>query len=298
MGDNHILAISRGTQHSSTHQSNDAAMFGMVCDGLRERGYQVEVISEDDLATHLESTTPRQIISMAQRPENTALLARLESEGTTIINSFESTLNTYRLFLALRLADEDRFARTRVLSSLVEEDVEEFEEEAFELIREALGEKFWLKRGDIHAAHPDDVLLVRNQDEFKDGLEGLRSRSVNSAIVQKHCEGDVVKFYGIADRRFFHAQYFDSGVPIEFSTEDLAGESERIAQVLGLTIYGGDAVLDPEGNFTFIDFNSWPSFGDVRDRAVPLMIETIVDQFREHQGKPNATEPIGGTEQG
>ncbi len=282
MEDDVILAIARRTQHSDKHQSNDAIMFGMTCDQLRERGYHVELIDEDRLASFLADHRPTRIISMAQRPENTALLARIESDGGVIVNSFESILNTYRVFLALRLAEEPAFAGTYILSSLVEEDLEDFEGEAYAMIGKTLGESFWLKRGDVHAAHPDDVTFVASGGEFEAALENFRSRDVTSAVVQEHIEGEVVKFYAVSDRRFFHAQYFESEEPVGFDTTELQSEADRIARMLGLSIYGGDAVIGADGRITFIDFNAWPSFGTVRDRAVPQIVEAIIGSFAPH----------------
>lgn len=279
MSDEMILAIRRSTQHSATHKSNDALMFDLACNQLRGRGFDVEVIEEDQLATYLDSASPRYVISMAQRPENTALLTRVESAGGIIVNSFESILNTYRVFLALRLSDEKLFAQTRILTSLVEAELEDFEEAAYAMLSKTLGEPFWLKRGDVHAAHPDDVLLVQNREEFSQSLTNFRSRSVETAIVQEHLPGRVVKFYAISGGRFFHTQDFLTGEPLQVSGGEFQQEADRIASILGLTIYGGDAVFTESGQFRFIDFNAWPSFGTVRDQAVPVMVDAILEAF-------------------
>ena len=276
---NSVLAITRGTQHSQKHVSNDGKMFAMVCDRLRDHGYELEVIDEDDLASVLESSKPERIISMAQRPENTALLAKLESDGVPIVNSFSSVLNTYRVFMALRLAEEPAFAKTRILSSLIEEDLEDFEKNAWEMIRKTLGKPFWLKRGDMHATDPGDVLLIHSAEEFADALGNFRSRSVETAIVQEHVDGEVIKFYGVADGRFFHAQHFTTEKPFEGDQREMQQQADAMAEQLGLTIYGGDLVIGNDGALLFIDMNAWPSFGTVREEGVPKMVEAIIDRF-------------------
>ena len=291
-----ILAISRRTQHDQKHVSNDAKMFEMVVLQLGKIGYAVKQIDEDALAEYLDSSRPGRIVSMAQRPENTALLAQLEAEGCVIINSFYSVMNTYRVFMALRLADLPLpFARSKILSSLVEEELENFEEEAYTMVAKTLGEPFYIKRGDIHAAHPNDVVCIASRENFANALEDFRERGVRAAIVQEHCEGTVVKFYAVSGKKFFHAQNFETGITVEFDTTALEEQAERIAGVLGLTIYGGDVVITPEGDLLFIDFNAWPSFGSVRDKAVPAMVKAIVEVFDEERMTVDTLSDTGET---
>ena len=39
------------------------------------------------------------------------------------------------------------------------------------------------------------------------------------------------------------------------------------AETLGLYIYGGDAIISPDGGIAIIDINDWPSFAPVREEA-------------------------------
>ena len=39
------------------------------------------------------------------------------------------------------------------------------------------------------------------------------------------------------------------------------------AETLGLYVYGGDAIISPDGTVSIIDINDWPSFAPVRDEA-------------------------------
>ena len=39
------------------------------------------------------------------------------------------------------------------------------------------------------------------------------------------------------------------------------------ADILGLDVYGGDAIISPDGSISMIDMNDWPSFAPVRDEA-------------------------------
>ena len=49
-----------------------------------------------------------------------------------------------------------------------------------------------------------------------------------------------------------------------------------MAQKLNVPIYGGDVIIDKEGNFWFIDFNDFPSFSICRDKAAKAIAQRIV----------------------
>ena len=52
-----------------------------------------------------------------------------------------------------------------------------------------------------------------------------------------------------------------------FDVSALQSEVERLARLVGIEVYGGDAIIDREGHFFIIDFNDWPSFSRCRDEA-------------------------------
>ena len=52
-----------------------------------------------------------------------------------------------------------------------------------------------------------------------------------------------------------------------FDVSALQSEVERLAQLVGIEVYGGDAIIDRDGRFYIIDFNDWPSFSRCRDEA-------------------------------
>lgn len=263
-----VLAVARGTQHAAKHVTNDALMFALVCNGLRDEGYDVALLPEDQLEQFLlGNEVPRRIVSMAQQPANVALLERLEENGSTVLNSTSGVVNCFRTNLVERLRGSDiPFAYSRVC------DVDRLD---FEELSSTLGSPFWVKRGDIHAAHPNDVILVRDEDQCRDVAEDFRARGITRLVVQSHLEGTVVKFYAVRGRRFFHVQDFESGNPVESVPEGLQETAEAVAEILGLAIFGGDAVLAQDG-FALIDINAWPSFGSVREHAAPQMVREIL----------------------
>ncbi len=269
---NMLLAVARGTQHAASHVTNDALMFELVCDGLRNKGHDLHFVGENELGSYLQrNELPRLVVSMAQDPENVALLQDIEEKGSCVVNSPVSVANCYRTNLVEQLRGTDvPFAYSRVLPS----DRLDFEE-----LTETLGSPFWVKRGDIHAAHPNDVRLIVDKNQCRQASQDFQVRDVDRVVVQSHLEGQVVKFYAVKDHRFFSVQDFETEEVLAAIPAGLQEAAERAAATLGLCIYGGDAVLTPTG-FALIDFNPWPSFGQVRERAAPEMIDAINAQFR------------------
>lgn len=263
------LAVMRGTQHAAKHVSNDSLMFYLVCDGLRELGWNVECVPELNLAETLEKEGwPDCIISMAQRPDNVELLRRAAQSGLRVVNAPAAVTNCYRTALVEILQDSEvPFGRTRLLDVAAPP--------GFPEVASALGSPFWLKRGDIHAAHQEDVCRVERGEDYERALAGFRRREVGTVVAQEHLPGDVVKFYAVRGTDFFHAQYFETERDVPFDTAPLHAIADAAAALAGLDIYGGDVVMTPAGP-VLIDLNAWPSFGRVRDLAVPKMVEAIV----------------------
>ena len=52
------------------------------------------------------------------------------------------------------------------------------------------------------------------------------------------------------------------------------------AAATGLTIYGGDCIVDEKGNISLIDLNDFPSFSSVRDEAAKEIADRIMNTLR------------------
>jgi hypothetical protein len=123
----------------------------------------------------------------------------------------------------------------------------------------------WVKRGDVHAMHADDVTFAADAAALDGALARLAARGIARAALQAHVGGPVLKFYGVADGRFFRC-YGDGGeAPASIAT---LWETARMgASALGLDVFGGDLVVPPDGAPVLIDVNDWPSFARCRDDA-------------------------------
>lgn len=119
----------------------------------------------------------------------------------------------------------------------------------------------------------------------------MQRRGITDYVVSAHVVGDLVKFYGVGQGRFFRYYYptddgqskfgneCHNGVACHypFSEEVLRQEVERLAAATGASIYGGDAIVRADGSFCLIDFNDWPSFSRCREEAADVVTELVVN---------------------
>ncbi len=142
------------------------------------------------------------------------------------------------------------------------------------------GSSYWLKRSDFHAIADEDVTLAESAEEVFTKLARFQSRGVEEVILQKHVHGDIYKFYGVKDRFFrpIKVRSFLTNSPIPNFTL-LEQTTARSAEALGLKIYGGDAILDQEGNFHLIDLNDWPSFRLCRPEAARAIADLCLSHL-------------------
>ncbi len=109
-----------------------------------------------------------------------------------------------------------------------------------------------------------DVVKVTSLEEIRACQEHYRRHHIQNVLVQAHVSGMVVKFYGVAGDYFFQA-FSDTGEAVNSSIlKHLKAIAALAAYAVGLEIFGGDAVVMPDGRIQLIDLNDWPSFGRCR----------------------------------
>jgi len=67
--------------------------------------------------------------------------------------------------------------------------------------------KLWIKRGDVHAVHKEDVTLANTDEEELTLLKEFHQRDIKEAVLQEHLDGDTVKFYAVNETELFHWYY-------------------------------------------------------------------------------------------
>jgi glutathione synthase/RimK-type ligase-like ATP-grasp enzyme len=105
-----------------------------------------------------------------------------------------------------------------------------------------------------------DVVLVQSREDLEPALRHFQQHGIEDALLQEHIEGEVIKFYGVCRKSYFKAFWAVTGEEATTQVGPLQGLAEEAARAVGIEVYGGDAVLTPEGELFLIDLNDWPSF--------------------------------------
>lgn len=280
-----IAGIMRAGAFSPNHVGNDAAIFNIVADELRKRGCVVNVYSEEQFMNHGTVEEPV-IINMCRERGSLELLQKLEDSGRIVINSGYGLENCIRERMT-RILLGSGVPHPKSLIVSTDEMVED-------RLSKAGIEQAWIKRGDYHAQHKEDVTFVHNAREAQEVLKEYFLRGIPRAVINDHVAGDMIKFYGIRDEDFFFSFFpFDKTgeeIPESHRTFDqrkLRDICQTAAEELGIVIYGGDAILSADGSLCITDFNDWPSFAACRESAATPIAKAIMNVVKKSR-KDNA----------
>lgn len=289
MADINIAGIMRAGAFSPNHIGNDAAIFNLVADQLRKRGCSVTTYSEEQLIAG--QVTERIIVDMCREQRSILKLQELEDQGCLVINSGYGIENCTR----------ERMTRILVGCGIPypESLIVNTDEGVKDALVKAHFDRCWIKRGDFHAMHKEDVSHVRHPEEAQEVLQEYFLRGIKRAVINRHLEGDLVKFYGVRGTSFFYWFYpYDNGQSkygleringyshsYEFDVDHLKRLCAKAADAVDVVIYGGDCIISPEGNIQIIDFNDWPSFAPCRTEAAPHIARRIMSLIKEHNEK-------------
>lgn len=283
MSQTKIVGVKRETKYSPNHVGNDGLIFSLTAQSLRNLGYEVEEYTEAEFI--MNNVGEKCIFNMARDKVTVQKLKELEKSGSLIINSSYGIENCTRGKMTRILLDNN-IPHPKSL-------IIDIDEDPTSGLQEIGAKAYWIKRGDFHAIHHEDVTYARSIEEAKSILKEFSFRGIPNAVINEHLVGDLVKFYGVADTDFFYWFYpFDlnhskfgleaingAAQQFPFSAQELKQACDRAGEVLNVKIYGGDCVVAPDGSFKIIDFNDWPSFAPCRDVAAPKIAECIVKQL-------------------
>ncbi|MBD5186180.1 MAG: hypothetical protein HDS92_06200 [Bacteroidales bacterium] len=281
-----IAGIMRAGAYSPNHIGNDAAIFNLSCEQLRKRGCEVKVYSEEDFIAG--KVTENIILNMCREQRSIALLQQREDAGALVINSGYGIENCTR----------ERMTRILLGSSIPypESLIVNTDEVVKDALERAKFSQCWIKRGDFHAMHKEDVSYVRHPEEAQEVLQEYFLRGIKRAVINRHLVGDLIKFYGVRDTPFFfwfypfdegHSKYGHEAINgkskgLEFDKERMRLICQQAADVLDVRIYGGDCIVSPEGDIRIIDFNDWPSFAPCRNDAAPHIAKAVLNAIKDH----------------
>lgn len=285
MSDIRIAGIMRAGAYSPNHIGNDAAIFNAAADELRKRGCIVDIFSEERF---IESDIDADVVlNMCREQASIAKLQSLEDKGVIVINSGYGIENCTREKMTRLLMGHDIPYPDSLIVNTNESVGRELVEAGFS--------SCWIKRGDFHAMHKEDVSYCRHIEEAQDMLQEYCLRGIRRAVINRHLEGDLVKFYGISGQPFFYWFYpFDMGHSkygyeavngksqgIPFSEDYLREICQKASDTLEVKVYGGDCIVDQDGSIRIIDFNDWPSFAPCRKEAAPFIAKCVLKTIRD-----------------
>lgn len=266
-----IVAVARASRFSPNSEQKDMLILQRVGECLRKAlpDSTLAWVNETDQA--LESQQGDIFLSMARSTEALRILRKKEDEGSLVVNSAEGVERCQRSLLE-RLMREEHFAMPPVEGP----------------------DGYWLKRGDAAAQSKDDIVFCPDHRALEAARQQFVSRGITNVVVSAHVVGDLIKFYGVGSRMFRYFYPSEDGISkfgdekhngkahhYPFSASGLRDEVTRLAGRVGVSLYGGDAIIDKAGNYYIIDFNDWPSFSRCREEAARDGAEEIFRIFEK-----------------
>lgn len=264
--------IARDPGHSPNMQTSDEAILTAIENALVVMGHNVERIGEQEI----DATRYDAICHMSRTQTVLEKLKTAEKCGCKVLNSPMAVEQCSRLQFMNILRDngipQPEFHILHTTDSL-----------------NGIHYPGWIKKGEGWSCRKEDIVYVTNEKEAKEAI-GKIADEKNCALFCNHAEGDIIKFYGVGND-FFTYTYPDPE-KTKFGWEKINGKPQRYpfdenrlhdtafsaARAIGLTIFGGDAVINGKGDIAIIDINDFPSFSPVRQEAarhIAKMIDNI-----------------------
>jgi hypothetical protein len=271
------LGIFREIQNSPNRESDDALILKAVMDQLSILKTEIALMTPEEF-DRADVSGYDIIVPMCETYPRLMRLKKIEAAtGVMVINPSDSVLGCYRTRMLVSFAQTPglSYPPTEVRRTTAEANgrAPSFEADG----------GYWVKRGDVHNTCTYDVVFARDWKEVDAIRREFESREIKDMAVQRHTDGDLIKFYGVGPGQWFTWFYHDPSTArrLPFELEDLAAQAELAAKSVNLEIFGGDAIITPEGKIFIIDINSWPSFARVRAEAAVQIARRLRARLRQ-----------------
>jgi hypothetical protein len=280
--------IFREVEHSPGREADDAGILEATGRRLEEAGAGFVVsYRTPEALTGRESALPSLAFSMCEGLAALERLRKWESRGVCVVNSPRSVANTHReKTIPLLEGRRIPMPESRLLDGGRPLPRGEKEDRLFSAC--------WIKQATEHKTREGDVVFATDPASVRDALERLRTRGLPRAVVQRHVDGDLLKFYGVADPAAMAAHdearsaawfkwFYPRERPVSghgFDARALCDIACRAASALELDVWGGDAIVTPEGSIFVIDLNAWPSFALFREEAADHIAAHLAARLR------------------
>jgi hypothetical protein len=278
------VAIERKPRYSPLqHRRNDAAILAEVARALTGLGWSGTLLTEAAVE-HGDLPPADLYLNMCQGAEASRRLLPLEGAGALLLNRPSSVLNCHRHRLVRAIAQTTiPFPATRIIDTADPPPLPA-------VLRElaAPWDHLWIKRGDVHAEGPEDVVSVATA-EVPAAIAGFAARGIGRVALQRDVPGKAIKFYALARGAFFRWYDPADGSPTPVPAVDepaLRALALRAGAALGVEIFGGDIVLSNQGGPVLIDLNDWPSFATCRGEAAHAIAAHAIAAYAAAAARP------------
>lgn len=267
------LGVSRAHLYSPNRVSGDTAVFRAVASELERHGHEVICMNEQELIAIPDGIDG--IFHMARGSEALAVIGRAD---VPVTNAVQAVMNCGRSRQTELLRDSGLIPESLIcLTDGVPLGWNNF--------------PCWIKRADCHAVYRDDVQFVQDAGDCNNAMLGFRERGIRDCVLQAHVKGWLAKFYGVRghgladcyaatakEGKFGLERYNDQPDQAFVDMDTLTDVAERVSALLGVDVYGGDAVVGDDGKITIIDFNDWPSFRTCTVGAAQMIADLIMNK--------------------
>jgi glutathione synthase/RimK-type ligase-like ATP-grasp enzyme len=249
-----ILGVHREYNQAGKPES-DKVIADLVGNSLRTLGYEVRMVDGEalDLA-RIEK--PELVFSMARSAGSLETLSSLESDGVPVVNSPGSIRLCYNRAEVYRLMESNGFpvpdTSLKSLSNI------------------GTNYPFLLKKPDTHGKK-GDTFLVKSREDARAAVQSLEASGAKMVLLQAFVPGESHKFYGVGNDVFLP--------DFQGNSQPVKEHAVKLAQIIGMDVYGGDFIHGNDGKYYLIDFNDWPSFSPIRDLAAERITKLLTERL-------------------
>ena len=171
-----IAGVMRAGAYSPNHIGNDAAIFNAAAEHLRKRGCVVNIYNEEQFRE--QDITEQIVLNMCREQSSIAKLQSLEDEGRLVINSGYGIENcTRERMTRILLGNKVPYPDSLIVNT---------NENVIDDLKEAGFSSCWIKRGDFHAMHKEDVSYCRHPEEAQEVVHEYFYRGIKRAVINRH----------------------------------------------------------------------------------------------------------------
>jgi len=263
------LGVFRETSNSPNREHDDTLILKVVTEELSRLGAETYLTEPQNVAR----INPAEWDVVLPMCENPPVIKKINSwrGDALVLNPMEAVLNCYRVNMTPRMAACGGIhPRTVILKTdAMMDNPPDFAENGA-----------WIKRGDVHNMTDHDVVFAAKWRDARKVRDDFKNRGITHIAAQEHIAGDIIKFYGVGPGKWFAWFYHrpQDVAKYAFDLKKLAEYAGTAAQAVGVEIFGGDAIVTPEGRIYIIDINSWPSFARVREDVKTHIASHVFDR--------------------